>query len=371
MNNINFIKPTVEVIKSNLSTIQSIKGGREDLTFAEVSQIFLMNELGYTQIQAQDVYEELEKGFEEYTAKQEALQVDKSAIVTSIIEATATYSPEERTSIYINVLTSMQLINETKSCDDIEILRAKNSSLSDDELIAEIIATLDGLPFLYVMDGIKDGITPDGIAMLGDAKDMRTKEFKIAAALILYTAQKKGSVTLAFDDTDISPRIIGAMASAGVDALSVTSDLQEDRISVSLWKKILKCILGALFSIIFAALCTFAILSINLIIVSFIFSVFGLGLIATLLFVPAIFYFTKNAIKVSEQEYTKLADKIYPIFDLLIEKVALWAENAIDKIKEWINAVHQKVLDASLKINVPKQNEGENTDTVAVTPILA
>ena len=362
MNNINFIKPTVEVIKSNLSTIQSIKGGREDLTFAEVSQIFLMNELGYTQIQAQDVYEELEKGFEEYTAKQEALQVDKSAIVTSIIEATATYS---------NVLTSMQLINETKSCDDIEILRAKNSSLSDDELIAEIIATLDGLPFLYVMDGIKDGITPDGIAMLGDAKDMRTKEFKIAAALILYTAQKKGSVTLAFDDTDISPRIIGAMASAGVDALSVTSDLQEDRISVSLWKKILKCILGALFSIIFAALCTFAILSINLIIVSFIFSVFGLGLIATLLFVPAIFYFTKNAIKVSEQEYTKLADKIYPIFDLLIEKVALWAENAIDKIKEWINAVHQKVLDASLKINVPKQNEGENTDTVAVTPILA
>lgn len=371
MDNTNFIKPSVDVIKANLDAIYSVQKGKEGLTFAETAQIFLMDKFGYTQIQAQEIYEELEKGLAEYTVQHEAIQADSNAVSNSIVEATAGYSPEERTSIYVNVLTSLQLIDKANADAKVEALRAKNSSLSNDELVDNIVAALDGLPFQYVMDGIKDGITPEAMAMIGGTRNMHTQEFKLAAALVLYTAQQEGTANLTTEDTEISPRIIGAMAGAGADAMSATADLQEGKISPSIWQTVLKCILSALFTMAFAAICTFAIISVNTLIASAIFSVFGFGFITTLLVIPAVFYFTKNAIKTAEAEYAKLIDKFSPIYNSIIVEVISWAKIVIEKIKAGMQVARQKVVDVASNIKAPKQNDYDNTDAIDTDPVLA
>jgi len=371
MENSKFIKSVVEAIQSNLDAIRSLQEDKKDMTFAETAQIFLMDKLGYTQIQAQEVYEELGKGLAEYTAQQEAIQADSSVVASSIIAATAGYSPEERTRIYVNVLTSLQLIDKTNEEADVETLRAKNSSLSDDELVKAVINALDGLPFQYVLDEIKDGITPEAISIIGGAKDMRTQDFKQAVALILYVAQKEGTISLATEDSDVSPRIIGAMAGAGADAMSATADLQDGKLDVAMWHTVLKSILGALFTVVFAAVCTFAILALNTLIAAAILSVFGHGLIATLLVIPALFYFTKNAIKTSEEEYDKLKGKLYPIYDSLIEHVTLWAKTVVDKIKAWMQMAREKAEEVSSRLTSSLQHENDGNNVVGTAPMPA
>lgn len=368
MNNPNIIGSVIEVIKSNRDQINALMEEKEGMPFADAATIYLMDKFGYTQIQASEICEELKKGLDDYTARQAAEQTDDSALIANIEEATAGYSPEERKIIYVNVLTSMQLVSDPDA--DIDELKGRNSALNDDELVAAIVAALDGLPFQYVMENLKDGITPENIALLGEAKDMKSEQFKLAAALMLYVAQKEDAVKLSDNDAELDPRTIGALAGAGADAMAATLDLQDGKIDLSAWQLILKGIVRALFSVAFAAICTYAIISINAFIASAIFSIFGFGLTAVLIALPAIYYFTKSAIKSGEEEHAKLVDRLSPLFDSLIVKLPVWANKVIEKVKGWMQVIREKAADIKSKVKAPKQPETENTDSIEAEPAL-
>ncbi len=366
MDNTEFIAPAVKAIKENLDQIRSLKEGKNELSFAETAQIFLMDKFGYTHIQATEIYDELKQGVEDYTASEEAASNDSSSVADSIVAATLPYSPEERRSIYVNVLTSMQLIKDDKA--DVEELRNTNSMMSDDELVAAIKDSLDGLPFLFVMEKVKDGLTPELVAIVGETKEIRTKEFKLATALMLYVAQKEGSIKFTDDDSELSPRILGAMAAAGADALAVTADLHEGKVDTPIWRLALKAIVSGLFTVVFTATCTLAILVLNALIINTIFSVFGVGLLATILVLPAIYYFTKNAIKTSETEYAKLIEKYAPALGDIFDVLASWAKAVVEKIKGWMRVARDKVGEVTEKIKTQRPTQTQNADEVVTDP---
>ena len=152
--------------------------------------------------------------------------------------------------------------------------------------------------------------------------------------------------------------------------MAATLDLQDGKIDLSAWQLIIKGIARALFSVVFAALCTYAIISINAFIATAIFSIFGFGLTSVLLTLPAIYYFTKTAIKTGEEDHAKLIDRLEPLFDSLMVKLPIWAKKVVEKIKGWVQTVREKAADLSSRIKAPKQTDTENTDTIEAEPVL-
>lgn len=368
MNNEDFTKNVIEAITANLDAINSLRADKENMSLADSAILFLMNKFGYTQIQASEVYDELKEGLNDYTARQQAMSSDESAIYSDIEAATDGYSSEERRNIYINVLTSLQIATDPDA--NLDDLMEKNAALSDEELVNEIVAALDGLPFGFVMNQVKDGITPESIALFGDAKDMHTEQFKLSAAVMLYASIKEGSINLPDANVELSPKIIGAMAGAGADAMAVTADLHGGKIELPLWRTVLNGIIRALFCVVFAALSTYAIIFMNAIIATVIFTIFGFGLTAVLLTLPAVYYATKHAIKIAEDDYAKLVDLLNPTFASIVAKLSKWANVVINKVKEWAQIAREKIAQAAAKKDAAMpENEIKNTEDNA--PVLA
>lgn len=368
MNNEDFTKNVIEAITANLDTINSLRADEENMSMADSSILFLMNKFGYTQIQASEVYGELKEGLDDYTARQETMNSDESTIYSDIETATESYSTEERRNIYTNVLASLQIAtNPDANLDD---LMAKNAALPDEELINEIVAALDGLPFGFVMEQVKDGITPESIALFGDAKDMRTEQFKLAAAVMLYASIKEGSINLPDSNVELSPKVIAAMAGAGADAMAATADLRGGKIELPAWRTMLEGIIRALFCVVFAALSTYAIIFMNTIIASVIFTIFGFGLAAVLLTLPAVYYATKQAIKIAEDYYAKLVDLLNPTFASIVAKLSKWANVVINKVKEWVQIARDKIAQAAAKTDAAMP-ENEIKSTEDNSPVLA
>ena len=330
------IKSIVETIKANSAAISDLRRNISGGDMSEAAQIYLMDTLGYTQLQAQEVIEDLQKGLNNYAARREAIEEDETAFETSIKDTLTAYSPQERMDILVNILTAFQLTDPSNSDKNVEELRSVNLSLSEDELIQAIMDSLGGLPFASVIETVGKEIDPTALASLEEMREIMSDEYKLTAALQIYIAQQQGKLNLSDDEMQLSPEIIGAMTGASIDAIIATNDLNNNRIDLKKWQRILKYILGALLVIALSALSALAILSVCFGIMHLTMSVFGTGILAIVLGGFALLVFSFWACNVQDKAMDYAMEKMSKVYDKVIVRLTELANNLRSKIKAYM-----------------------------------
>lgn len=352
------IQSLVETLKADYAAISELKGKISGGNISEAAQIYLMDVLGYTQLQAEEVVEDLKKGLDNYAAQRKAIEEDENALEANIKNSLSGYSPQERMEILVNILTAFQLTDPSNSEKDVESLRSDNLSLSEDELIQAIINSLGGLPFTAVIETVGKEFDTTALASLEEMREIMSDEYKLTAALQIYIAQQQGKLNLSNNGMQLSPEIIGGMTGASIDAIIATNDLQNNRIDLKKWQRILKYIMGALFIITLSAISAMAILSIGLGIIYLTFSVFGTGILATILCGIALAAFCIWACQIQEKSAEYLMDKMSKVYNKAIVRLTELVNNLRDKIKAYLNKDK-----ASATENAETEGNQQNADT--------
>lgn len=365
------LKSAIDAIHTNVEAINEIKVKGNNTSMTEAMQMHLMDIFGYTQIQAQEVIEMLTKGLSHYSTQRQTIENTPSALQNSIRENLSLYSNQERIDILVNILTALQMVDSTNENKDIESLRQDNTSLTEDELILAVINTLDGLPFLSVVETVGKELDQDSIVKLEGMRDMMTDEYKLAASVHLYIVQQQGKLNLGDGNELLSPEIIGAMTGAAIDAIIATEDFQNGRIDLKKWQRILKYILGALFVVSFCVLSVLAIASVNMTLVSTIMSIFGAGMISGFLSIIAMIAFCFKASQWYEEASDYAMEKMSGIYDKVITKLTDWADLLRSKIEAFIAESKQSAPTETQKegkeysnISTDGQSTGVDTDVL-------
>lgn len=318
------LKPAIDAIRVNFAAMSELKNKGSNTSMTELVQMYLMDALGYTQLQAQEVIDELKTGLKRYEFQRQALEDDPSALPNSIKNSLAAYSAQERINILTNILTALQLGESTNSDKDVESLCQANASLSEDELIQAVINALDGLPFASVVETVGKTLDNDTLASLEDMRKMMTEEYKLAAAIQLYIAQQQGKLNFGKDGAQLPPETIGAMTGASIDAINATYDLHNNHIDLKKWQRILKYILGSLFVVALCVLSVVAIISLNLGLYYIILSIFGIGMLSTILSTIAMIAFCFKACQWHDEAFDNAVRKMSGVYDKVIRKLTEW-----------------------------------------------
>lgn len=370
------ILPLIQSINDHSEEIRALKQRINDCDLYETAQIYLIETLGYTQLQAQEVVDGLKKGLEDYAAKRKEAEENETCLETNIKDALSGYPADERMTILVNILTALQA-NSPSIADNIESLRNANSSLPEEDLIKDIVNALDGLPFASVVEAVGKEIDQSTMAQLDSLREMMTDEYKLAAALHLYIAQQQGTLNAGDDECRLPPEMIGAMTGASIDALIATDDLKNNRIDLKMWQRIIKYILGAVLLVSICLLTAVAMLGISLPILYLTGVLFGGGTLSLiigslLLIVPCMYI---NGLHDSLLDYS--SEKLSGVYDRVMVRLTEMTKNFKAKVKAYLSK-NKAVADENAtdtRSETADTNKQENdralTDDSNLTPSLA
>ncbi|GEM_PF-2314117 len=347
MTNNNTLQATVEILRANIEAINAIRATAQDMPMAEAAQILLIERYNLSQPEAQEIVEQLTAGLEDYDTQRVAAETSDDFIRERIADATQSLSPADRTTALARMLAALELTtNKNASQAEIDAIVAANAALSDDELIDAITEAYQGLNVESILgEVVNESLDTEMVRKIADTAALRDPEFRLAAALQLYIAQREGSFNIA-DEAEtprIDPTTLGAMAGAGIDAYVAAVDLHEGRIDLNKWQTIMKWILGGLLT---AAMYLFVIVALAYSVGTLAVTVwlalgsglvvYVLTLLATLLLMswlsPKMFEGCNWILSKLSPVYDKSIVKITEWFNILKEKIARWAEAS----KNWV-----------------------------------
>lgn len=342
MTNNNTLQATVETLHANIEAINAIRANAQDMPMAEAAQILLIERYNLSQPEAQEIVEQLSAGLEDYNAQRVAAETSDDFIRTRIIDATQSYSPADRTTALARMLAALELTsNKDASQAEIDALVAANAALSDDELIDAITEAYQGLNIESILgEVVNDSLDAEMVRKIADTAALREPEFRLAAALQLYIAQREGSFNVA-DDTDtpqIDPTTLGAMAGAGIDAYVAAIDLHEGRIDLQKWQTIMKWILGGLLT---AAMYLFVIVALAYSVGTLAVTVWlalGSGLVVYILTMLATILLMSWISPKMFEGCNWILSKLSPVYDKTIVKLTEWFNILKEKIARWVEA---------------------------------
>lgn len=370
----NTLQATVNAIRANMEAIKAIRATAKEMPIAEAAEILLIERYHLSQGEAHETVEQLAAGLADYKTQRAAAENSEDFIKERINSAVESLSPEDRITALSRVLAALVLAsNKDVTESEIAALVNANASLSEEELVDAIAEAYQGLNIESLIgDLTNDFLDPEMVKKIGDAADLNNDDFRLAAALQLYIAQREGILSLS-DDADapqIDPTTLGAMAGAGIDAYVAAVDLHEGRITLEKWQRITKWILGALFAVAFGLLVIVALAYSLGSIVAGILSILGTGFFVTLLTVFAMITVISWSMEYAVTGGAWLMEKLSPIYDKVIVKLTEWFNIAKEKVAKWVesskNWVVQKTTSTNTNQTQPAQDNRITPATVNV-----
>lgn len=362
-------------VKAMSESQEEIKNLREQAKVEpinEVVQRYLMDKLDMTQIEAEEVCNDIQQGITEFDSQFAANSASEKAILREKLESVIKDMEEETRVKYLSgILTAFQVAQQQElSAEEVTSLQESNAKLSVEDLISKIETQFnDNFSVENLAEFVNTNVDASAIIELAHQIDMSKEEYRFLAAAILCVGQHTGKVKLS--EEPIPASLLGALASAGVETLSLTGELKEGKIDLKRWQTVLKWILGAL---VVCALGVAAIVLVSLFtasLVDVIFTLLGAGFLG--MFVTSIIsvFVAWNTSEYLLGNLPKLLDLLASVYDQYIEPVTQKVKNWAAIVKGWIDTVVDKVKD-KVGSTVKTEEQVETPPTVAQpNPVLA
>lgn len=328
----------------------------------EVAQRYLMDKLSVTQSEAEEICNDIQQGISEFDAQFATnLSTGKVNLRERLESVTESMDEEKRVKYLSGVLTALQVAQQQEmSSQEISALQEENAKYSVEELINSIENLFDEkLSVEKLAEFVDTNVDATAIVELARQIDMSKEEYRFLAATILCVGQHNGSVKLS--DEPIPASLLGSLASAGVAAIKITSDLKEGKIDLKRWQVVLKWILGAL---VCCALCCVAIIVMCLLagaIADVIFTVFGTGFLAILAASAILFYLSWNVSQHTVDGIFSLLEVLSGIYDQYIEPITQKVKGWFVAVKEWFGSVVENVKG---KVKSSEKEDVSEDDTI-------
>ena len=362
-------------VKAMSESQEEIKNLREQAKVEpinEVVQRYLMDKLDMTQSEAEEVCNDIQQGITEFDSQFAANSASEKAILREKLESVIKDMEEETRVKYLSgILTAFQVAQQQElSAEEVTSLQESNAKLSVEDLISKIETQFnDNFSVENLAEFVNTNVDASAIIELAHQIDMSKEEYRFLAAAILCVGQHTGKVKLS--EEPIPASLLGALASAGVETLSLTGELKEGKIDLKRWQTVLKWILGAL---VVCALGVAAIVLVSLFtasLVDVIFTLLGAGFLG--MFVTSIIsvFVAWNTSEYLLGNLPKLLDLLASVYDQYIEPITQKVKNWATIVKGWIDTVVDKVKD-KVGSTVKTEKPVETPPTVAQpNPVLA
>lgn len=362
-------------VKAMSESQEEIKNLREQAKVEpinEVVQRYLMDKLDMTQIEAEEVCNDIQQGITEFDSQFAANSASEKVILREKLESVIKDMEEETRVKYLSgILTAFQIAQQQElSAEEVTSLQESNAKLSVEDLISKIETQFnDNFSVENLAEFVNTNVDASAIIDLAHQIDMSKEEYRFLAAAILCVGQHTGKVKLS--EEPIPASLLGALASAGVETLSLTGELKEGKIDLKRWQTVLKWILGAL---VVCALGVAAIVLVSLFtasLVDVIFTLLGAGFLG--MFVTSIIsvFVAWNTSEYLLGNLPKLLDLLASVYDQYIEPITQKVKNWAAIVKGWIDTVVDKVKD-KVGSTVKTEEQVETPPTVAQpNPVLA
>lgn len=362
-------------VKAMSESQEEIKNLREQAKVEpinEVVQRYLMDKLDMTQSEAEEVCNDIQQGITEFDSQFAANSASEKVILREKLESVIKDMEEETRVKYLSgILTAFQVAQQQElSAEEVTSLQESNAKLSVEDLISKIETQFnDNFSVENLAEFVNTNVDASAIIELAHQIDMSKEEYRFLAAAILCVGQHTGKVKLS--EESIPASLLGTLASAGVETLSLTGELKEGKIDLKRWQTVLKWILGAL---VVCALGVAAIVLVSLFtasLVDVILTLLGAGFLG--MFVTSIIsvFVTWNTSEYLLGNLPKLLDLLASVYDQYIEPVTQKVKNWAAIVKGWIDTVVDKVkgkVGSTVKTDEPV----ETPPTVAQpNPVLA
>lgn len=346
------------VLSSNTEAIETLRKNKEGVDLFEAAQMFLIDKYHLSQTEACEVVTDLKAGVEEYQAALASVEANSANTIREAIEKSIdTLSDEEQTRYLASMLTALQLASSL-ACDQKAIDEAikANSNETNDVLIEKIVIALDTLPLASVAEAAQT-LNAETIKAVADAISKNTTDYRLMAAIQLYAAQREDLLKLHDTQTPLSPKVIGALASASVDAMLTTSELHDKKITLAKWQVIMKYILGSLFVVACSYVAVLAITAVAMSVMVAIWSVIGTSIIAIIVSFAMILPILKYGMDHAIEGMMNVVEWLSPIYDKVVLTVTNWVVNVFNAIKSWLKTVS----------HTAKEEQCETQDATATT----
>lgn len=362
-------------VKAMSESQEEIKNLREQAKVEpinEVVQCYLMDKLDMTQSEAEEVCNDIQQGITEFDSQFAANSASEKAILREKLESVIKDMEEETRVKYLSgILTAFQVAQQQElSAEEVTSLQESNAKLSVEDLISKIETQFnDNFSVENLAEFVNTNVDASAIIELAHQIDMSKEEYRFLAAAILCVGQHTGKVKLS--EEPIPASLLGALASAGVETLSLTGDLKDGKIDLKRWQTVLKWILGAL---VVCALGVAAIVLVSLFtasLVDVIFTLLGAGFLG--MFVTSIIsvFVAWNTSEYLLGNLPKLLDLLASVYDQYIEPITQKVKNWATIVKGWIDTVVDKVKN-KVGSTVKTEEQVETSPTVAQpNPVLA
>lgn len=362
-------------VKAMSESQEEIKNLREQAKVEpinEVVQRYLMDKLDMTQSEAEEVCNDIQQGITEFDSQFAANSASEKIILREKLESVIKDMEEETRVKYLSgILTAFQVAQQQElSAEEVTSLQESNAKLSVEDLISKIETQFnDKFSVENLAEFVNTNVDASAIIELAHKIDMSKEEYRFLAAAILCVGQHTGKVKLS--EEPIPASLLGALASAGVETLSLTGELKEGKIDLKRWQTVLKWILGAL---VVCALGVAAIVLVSLFtasLVDVIFTLLGAGFLG--MFVTSIIsvFVAWNTSEYLLGNLPKLLDLLASVYDQYIEPITQKVKNWAAIVKGWIDTVVDKVKD-KVGSTVKTEEQVETPPTVAQpNPVLA
>lgn len=360
-------------VKAMSESQEEIKNLREQAKVEpinEVVQRYLMDKLDMTQSEAEEVCNDIQQGITEFDSQFAANSASEKVILREKLESVIKDMEEETRVKYLSgILTAFQVAQQQElSAEEVTSLQESNAKLSVEDLISKIETQFnDNFSVENLAEFVNTNVDASAIIELAHQIDMSKEEYRFLAAAILCVGQHTGKVKLS--EEPIPASLLGALASAGIETLSLTGELKEGKIDLKRWQTVLKWILGAL---VVCALGVAAIVLVSLFtasLVDVIFTLLGDGFLG--MFVTSIIsvFVAWNTSEYLLGNLPKLLDLLASVYDQYIEPITQKVKNWAAIVKGWIDTVVDKVKVGS---TVKTVEPVETPPTVAQpNPVLA
>lgn len=362
-------------VKAMSESQEEIKNLREQAKVEpinEVVQRYLMDKLDMTQSEAEEVCNDIQQGITEFDSQFAANSASEKVILREKLESVIKDMEEETRVKYLSgILTAFQVAQQQElSAEEVTSLQKSNAKLSVEDLISKIETQFnDNFSVENLAEFVNTNVDASAIIDLAHQIDMSKEEYRFLAAAILCVGQHTGKVKLS--EEPIPASLLGALASAGIETLSLTGELKEGKIDLKRWQTVLKWILGAL---VVCALGVAAIVLVSLFtasLVDVIFTLLGAGFLG--MFVTSIIsvFVAWNTSEYLLGNLPKLLDLLASVYDQYIEPITQKVKNWATIVKGWIDTVVDKAKD-KVGSTVKTKEPVETPPTVAQpNPVLA
>ncbi len=372
------VEKAVEAIKKHGEEFDAIRKEGSNLSIEEIAQKLIIDKFGDAQIEAEEIVNDLKKGLANFDAQfNKNKETEKINVKECLEEATKDNTDEERKNCYVNILTAIELLNAKElSEDDVNAKLAENAELSEEELLAKIEDVMNSTISLdSLAEKVKEGLSSDTLSQLAKEIELNKDDYRFMAAVWLYVEQREGNLKLSDSDFAISAEQIGTLAGASVEAIITNNALNEGKIDMATWQKVMKWIIGAAIGLFLAYGCFLVVANVSLLAMSLILSILGSGTFAIFLSLAVAIYVAWKSSDIMAEGWMMVMEAYLDFYNKHIAGITAKVASWITALKTWFANLADKaksVVSGNKNQTETQQTESNNEEqNLQGQPVMA